>query len=188
MFAHDLTDAIESNLKPFSEARDFKGALARQLEKGKLDGEKEDMYSPQEMRDTVESMVTENNFRSLLHSTEAWGAGADSFAQVLRNADPSLWNVMLEGDKDKNIIAMLDTDPDGEEGPLKPDGILTQVELDAGDIDAVITAMEDKDNFKIVKEMMIQYGIDRGKKNHIKGTKNAYASAAEKAAYDKINK
>ena len=126
------------------------------------------------MRATVNAMVTKSNIGNMLYSKEVWHSDGKSFVEVLEESDSTLWNVELQSSffEHPDIVAMLDQPTRDGEGNItaKPDNVLTQVELDAGDKTNIINFMKDPDNYQIVKDMMVEYGIQRGRIQHQKGT------------------
>ena len=173
VFAHDINNIIENDLKPSGAQRDFSAAMVRQGLKGENEQNVE-YYDSQEMRATVNAMVTKNNIGNMLYSKEVWHSDGKSFVEVLEKSDSALWNVELQSSffEHPDIVAMLDQPTHDKEGNItaEPDDVLTQVELDAGDKTNIINFMKDPDNYQIVKDMMVEYGMQRGRIQHQKGT------------------
>ena len=188
VFASDINDAIEKNMDPVQAQADFTAAIERQSQKGRVDGNVE-YFSEREMRDTVNSMVTRDNVGALLYSETAWATdeGVSLYDHLMKGDD--LWNVPLPIYKDQALIDKYDVDPDGA-GPEKGDGVLSPEELtmlDEADRELVIKSMLNSKNFDLAKQIMVDYGIQRGRKNHEDGTKRP-TSARLETEYNNVNK
>jgi len=188
VYASTINEAIEKNMDPVQAQTDFTAAIERQSQKGRIDGNVE-YFSEREMRDTVNSMVTRDNVGALLYSETVWATdeGVSLYDHLLKGDD--LWNVPLPIYKDKAMLDKYDVDPDGD-GPLEGDGVLSPEELTAlepEDRELVIKSMLDPKNFELAKQIMVDYGIERGRKNHEDGTKRPTSARLENE-YNNVNR
>ena len=180
VFASTINDAIENNMDPVQAQVDFTAAIERQSQKGRVDGNVE-YFSEREMRDTVNSMVTKNNVGALLYSKTAWATDEGvSLYDHLKQAD-DLWNVPLPIYKDPDMIAEYDANDDNVLSPEE----LTQLKPE--DRELVIKSMLIPANFELAKQIMVDYGIQRGRRNHEDGTKRP-TSARLETEYNNVNK
>ena len=178
--ASDINAAIEKNMAPNQAQSDFTAAIIRQQQKGRIDGNVE-YFDEREMRDTVNSMVTKDNVGALLYSKTAWYTKEGvSLYDHLMEAD-ALWNVPLPIYKDPDMIAEYDANNDNV---LSPEELTA---LKPEDRELVIKSMLDPANFELAKQIMVDYGIQRGRKNHEDGTKRP-TSARLETEYNNVNK
>ena len=183
VFASTINDAIENNMDPVQAQVDFTAAIERQSQKGRVDGNVE-YFSEREMRDTVNSMVTKNNVGALLYSKTAWATDEGvSLYDHLKEAD-DLWNVPLPIYKDPAMIAKYDTGGEDADGVLSPEELTA---LKPEDRELVIKSMLIPANFELAKQIMVDYGIQRGRRNHEDGTKRP-TSARLETEYNNVNK
>ena len=182
VYANTINEAIEKNMNPVQAQRDFTAAIERQSQKGRIDGNVE-YFSEREMRDTVNSMVTRDNVGALLYSETAWATdeGVSLYDHLIKGDD--LWNVSLPIYKDPDMIAKYDTGGEDADGVLSPEELTA---LKPEDRELVIKSMLDPKNFELAKQIMVDYGIERGRKNHEDGTKRPFTSTAEMNAANKF--
>ena len=183
VYANTINEAIEKNMNPVQAQRDFTAAIERQSQKGRIDGNVE-YFSEREMRDTVNSMVTRDNVGALLYSETAWATdeGVSLYDHLIKGDD--LWNVPLPIYKDPDMIAKYDTGGEDADGVLSPEELTA---LKPEDRELVIKSMLDPKNFELAKQIMVDYGIERGRKNHEDGTKRP-TSARLETEYNNVNK
>ena len=182
VYASTINEAIEKNMDPVQAQADFTSAIERQSHKGRLDGNVE-YFNEREMRDTVNSMVTRDNVGALLYSKTAWATDEGiSLYDHLMEAD-ALWNVPLPIYKDKAMVAKYDTGGEDADGVLSPEELTA---LDAEDRELVIKSMLDPKNFELAKQIMVDYGIERGRSNHKDGTTRHYGNVGEANANAKL--
>ena len=183
VYANTINEAIEKNMNPVQAQRDFTAAIERQSQKGRIDGNVE-YFSEREMRDTVNSMVTRDNVGALLYSETAWATdeGVSLYDHLIKGDD--LWNVPLPIYKDPDMIAKYDTGGEDADGVLSPEELTA---LKPEDRELVIKSMLDPKNFELAKQIMVDYGIQRGRKNHEDGTKRP-TSARLETEYNNVNK
>ena len=183
VFASTINDAIENNMDPVQAQVDFTSAIERQSQKGRIDGDTQ-YFSEREMRDTVNSMVTKDNVGALLYSKTVWATdeGVSLYDHLLKGDD--LWNVPLPIYKDKAMIAKYDTGGEDADGVLSPEELTM---LDEADRELVIKSMLEEGNFDLAKQIMVDYGIQRGRRNHEDGTKRP-TSARLETEYNNVNR
>lgn len=183
VYASTINEAIEKNMDPVQAQTDFRAAIERQSQKGRIDGNVE-YFDEREMRDTVNSMVTKDNVGALLYSKTAWYTeeGVSLYDHLMEADD--LWNVSLPIYKDPDMIAKYDTGGDDADGVLSPEELTA---LKPEDRELVIKSMLDPKNFELAKQIMVDYGIERGRLNHEDGTKRPTTVRLEQE-YNYINK
>ena len=187
VYASTINEAIEKNMDPVQAQADFTSAIERQEHKGRIDGAHPEAgksyFDEREMRDTVNSMVTRDNVGALLYSKTAWYTEEGiSLYDHLMEAD-DLWNVALPIYEDKAMVAKYDTGGEDADGVLSPEELTA---LDAEDRELVIKSMLDPKNFELAKQIMVDYGIERGRSNHKDGTTRHYGNVGEATANAKL--